>query len=90
MTRVLKKQEAKGSLFPLASSLLSLQSFFSSLICSVGSPLRKMDEKKLELRLGPPGDDDYPPSTNSALSLCYSCVGVKRGFSATVEPKTEG
>ena len=49
-----------------------------------------MDEKKLELRLGPPGDDDYP-STNPALSLGYSsCVGAKRGFSATVEPKREG
>lgn len=39
-----------------------------------------MDEKKLELRLGPPGDDEYPSKN--------SCVGAKRGFSATVEPKS--
>ncbi|ONK80769.1 uncharacterized protein A4U43_C01F21530 [Asparagus officinalis] len=38
-----------------------------------------MDEKKLELRLGPPGDDEYPAKT---------CVGAKRGFFATVEPNT--
>ncbi|XP_020249055.1 uncharacterized protein LOC109826432 [Asparagus officinalis] len=38
-----------------------------------------MDEKKLELRLGPPGDEEYPAKT---------CVGAKRGFFATVEPNT--
>lgn len=50
-----------------------------------------MDEKKLELRLGPPGgDDEYSSSTSPALSLGFSCIGAKRGFSATVELKNEG
>lgn len=49
-----------------------------------------MDEKKLELRLGPPGgDDEYSSSAIPALSLGFSCVGAKRGFSATVKPKDE-
>lgn len=49
-----------------------------------------MDEKKLELRLGPPGDVDEYLSKSTALSLGHSCcVGAKRWFSATVEPKTE-
>lgn len=60
-----------------------------------GGGFRTSEEKKLELRLGPPGGE----VESSVLSLGYfsrasklanPCAGAKRGFLDTVESKTEG
>ncbi|XP_020266825.1 auxin-responsive protein IAA18-like [Asparagus officinalis] len=65
-----------------------------------GGGIGVQDEKKLELKLGPPGDEDWGSTTNerkaqepSALSLGYfpqASKPPKRGFLDTVKSKNEG
>ncbi|KAA8521856.1 hypothetical protein F0562_012522 [Nyssa sinensis] len=69
------------------SSLVKENLFPSEILHFLGKYL--MEDKKLELRLGPPGED------NALLSIGYSCsnnnnstCGTKRGLVSTFEAKT--
>ncbi|KAK1266311.1 Auxin-responsive protein IAA26 [Acorus gramineus] len=83
----------KGDVRPQLLNLISKERDWSLRDLGGGHRASEAEEKKLELRLGPPGED-YPvkqnPSFSKAPKSTTTSAGAKRVFLETVETNTEG